>query len=176
MEQKSQEKTEAAVLLNKGFQFKIKYAVPPKGIYKWLGAPAKTEVRVLEFKEPTLAVLDLITDRYLELEITEPTDNAEVKDHIRAATQTAAANAAKMAEIIAIFALGEDCFKFDGRHYEYDVKRVRELASLVFHNVKPSEMQSIITATTAIANLPNFLLSIRLTGASRTTMTAHLVE
>lgn len=176
MGQNKQEKTEVSLLLDKGYQYRLRYQIPPKGIYKWLNAPTKTAVRILEFKQPTLAVLDLVTERYLALEITEPGKDAQTSAHIQSAVKTAADNAAAMAEIIAIFALGEDCFKFDGRHYEYDVKKVRDLAALVFHNVTPEEMKTIITATTALANLPDFLNSIRLTGASRTTMAANLVE
>lgn len=172
----NQEKKEIQVLLNKGYQFKIRYTVPPKGIRKWLGARPETKALILEFKQPTLAVLDLVTERYLALEITEPGKDAQTSTHIQSAVKTAADNAAAMAEIIAIFALGEDCFKFDGRHYDYDAKKVRDLAALVFHNVTPEEMKTIITATTALANLPDFLNSIRLTGASRTTMAANLVE
>lgn len=172
----TQEKSEVAVLLNKGYRFSIKYTIPPKGLKKWLGAKPKTETRILEIKQPTLAVLDLVTDRFLSLNITETDKSADVDTHIHAAAKTATDNASRMAEIIAIFALGEDCFKFDGRRYKYDAKKILDLYTLIYHNVKPSEMKNIISAATALANLADFLLSIRLTGASRTTMAANLVE
>ena len=172
----NQEKTEIQVLLNKGYQFKIRYTVPPRGIRKWLGARPKTEVRVFEIKQPTLAVLDLATEKLLTLKITETDKSENVDTHIHAAAKTATDCAETMSEIIAIFALGEECFNFNGRAYSYDEKKVKNLANLFFHTVKPAEMKTIISAATALANLPDFLISIRLTGASRTTMTANLVE
>lgn len=173
--EKEQEKREADVLLNRGYKFKIQYTVRPTGIKKIFGISPKIENRIFEIKQPTLAVLDLVSSRFLTLKITETDKSADVDTHIHAATQTAAENAKTMSEIIAIFALGEECFNFDGRTYLYDEKKVKKLANLIFHNVKPSEMKNIISAATALANLPDFLLSIRLTGASRTTIAANLV-
>lgn len=166
-----QEQREIEVLLNKGYKFQITYLSK-----KWWFSKPKIEKRILEIKQPTLAVLDLVSERFLTLKITDTEKTADVDTHIHAATKTAAENAKTMSEIIAIFALGENCFEFDGRNYKFRENEVKNLAKLIFHNVKPSDMKNIISAATALANLPDFLISIRLTGASRTTMTANLVE
>lgn len=170
----NQEKKEINVLLNKGFDYIIRTRETKGG---FLRKAEKEKIIKLEFKEPTLAVLDVVSDKYLQLNITEPKeDDADTSNRLRAVQFTVHDNAAKMAEIIAIFALGENCFNFDGRRYEYDDARVTSLADVIYHNVTPTEMLKIISALTALSNLPNFLSSIRLTGASRTTTAASLVE
>lgn len=130
---------------------------------------------LLEFREPTLAVLDLVTERYLKMEIEESRKDAETSAHIRAANKTVHANVDKMAEIIAIFALGENCFTFDGRRYVIDFGKIKDLAKIIKHAIKPGELEKIISVMTALANLPAFLVSTTLVGAARTTR-ADMVE
>ncbi len=174
MENLKQEQKESAILINKGFEIKLCYKVTKRKFLFW--EETKTEIKNLTFKEPTLAVLDIVTDRFLRLEITEPQKNAEPAEVLRTANLTATNNAEKMAEIIAVFALGENVFDFDGRKYHYNAKRVLNLTKKIFHNIKPSLLISIVSQLTALSNLPNFLHSIRLTGANRTTTPAALVE
>lgn len=166
---KQQERREIDALLNKGFTITITYT------QKKLFRKPQEKTMLLEFREPTLAVLDLVTERYLKMEIEESRKDAETSAHIRAANKTVHANVDKMAEIIAIFALGENCFTFDGRRYVIDFGKIKDLAKIIKHAIKPGELEKIISVMTALANLPAFLVSTTLVGAARTTR-ADMVE
>lgn len=167
-----QEKKEINILLNKGFNFNIQYK-EKKSFWRSLfqGKTAEIKTKTLEFREPTLAVLDLATDLFLNI-------NAETddKNDLKKTFKTVKENADKMAKIVAVFALGEDCFEYSGNRYKIKEKQISELANLIFLNLKPSELEHITMLMTALSNLPDFLTSIRLLGASRTTQPAHLVE
>lgn len=168
-ESKNQERREIDALLNKGFSVSIKYTV--KKVFR------KPEERtmLLEFREPTLAVLDLVTERYLNMSIEEVKKDAPSADHIRQANKNVHANADKMAEILAIFALGENCFTYDCRRYLIEFKKIKDLAGIIKHAIKPGELEKLISIMTALANLPAFLVSTTLVGAARTTR-ADMVE
>lgn len=167
---KKQERREIDALLNKGFSITISYT------QKKLFRKPQEKTMLLEFREPTLATLDLVTERFLNMEIEETKKEAETSAHIRAANKTVHANADKMAEIIAIFALGENCFTYDGRRYCIEYKKIKDLAGIIKHAIKPGELEKIISVMTALANLPAFLVSTTLIGAARTTRRADMVE
>lgn len=174
MENKNIEKNEIRLLLDNGFQITIKTKAERRKFFFW----RKKEFicKILDFKEPTLAVLDLVTEKFLNLNIFDTKKEEPAHVHIRNANKTVKENAEKMAEIIAIFALGEDCFLYNGTRYLYQKKEVEKLKNIIFHTLQPHELENIISQLTALSNLPDFMVSTRLTGANRTTAPAALVE
>lgn len=179
MAKEHHETREASILASGGFKYEIKYTATEygKGLRGLFREPRKVErTETLIFQEPTLAVLDLVTDIYLRMRITDPQPGASASDTIHCANKTAHDNTRLMAEVIAVFALGEKSFIRDGETYRRDDKAIIRLRNLVLHNITPGQMEKLISLCTALGNLPGFLNSIRLTGASRTTMPADLVE
>ena len=54
--------------------------------------------------------------------------------------------------------------------YEEDRRRLEELTDLFFHAVKPSELFRLTMTINAMCNLGDFIHSIRLMSAARTTV------
>lgn len=174
-----QESREASILTGGGFRYEIKYTATEygRGLRGLFRGPQKTErTETLTFREPTLAVLDLVTDIYLRMRITDPQPGASASDTIHCANKTAHDNTRLMAEVVAVFALGEQSFIREGFTYHRDERAITRLRDLILHTTTPGQMEKLISLCTALGNLPGFLNSIRLTGASRTTTPANLVE
>lgn len=174
-----QERREIDVLLNKGFNIDVTYTEKKykDGLMAIFEKPMEVTKKItLEFREPTLAVLDLVTAEYLNLRITEPPADSPSAKVIASAHKTVSDNARSMARIVAIFALGEKAFVCNGTDYDINVDDIERLTEIIFHWATPKKLERIISLCTALSNLPDFLTSIRLTGASRTTRPANLVE
>lgn len=129
-----------------------------------------TETKVYKIKEPTLATLDRLSLLWLQMEIDETKlgDN----DYLRTARALASKEAAKLAEVVAVAVLGEDYYiaTYDGTTYrrKEDKKALRDLTRLFFHTLKPSELLTLAIIVTNVSNLGDFVNSMRLMSAART--------
>ena len=88
--------------------------------------------------------------------------------------------ARKTAEIVAIAVLGEDYFISTDRGGWFtrkeDKEALRRLTSTFFHSLKPSELFTLAVLITNVSNLGDFINSIRLMSATRTSDPTHLIE
>lgn len=129
-----------------------------------------TETKVYTIKEPTLATLDRLSLLWLQMEIDETKLGDD--DYLRTARALANKEAAKLAKVVAVAVLGEDYYiaTFDGVTYrrKEDKKALRDLTRLFFHTLKPSELLTLAIIVTNVSNLGDFVNSMRLMSATRT--------
>ncbi len=129
-----------------------------------------TEKKVYVIQEPTLATLDRLSLLWLQMEIDETKLNDD--DYLRTARTLANKEAKQLAEVVATAVLGEDYYiaTFDGTTYrrKEDRKTLRDLTRLFFHTLKPSELLTLAIIITNVSNLGDFVNSMRLMSATRT--------
>ena len=137
-----------------------------------------TEKKVFKIQEPTLNTLDRLSALWLQMEIDEAklTDNG----YLNAAKKMAQKEAHRLAEVVAIAVLGEDYYitTEKGGHYQRreDEKALQELKTLFLHTVTPSDLFTLAVHITNVSNLGDFINSIRLMSAARTSDPTHLIE
>lgn len=170
------EREELNLLIQRGVKFQVtrKVAKRRKG-FKGFFMKAETveETSVYEIHEPTLAVLDRISDIGLDMALDEGVLQ-EGKAVIPEARRLAKQNAARMARIIAIAVLGEDYHITEidrfGRIKRYnDDKELDRITDVFFHSIKPSKLAALSATVTSMSNLGDFLASMRLMSGARTT-------
>ena len=129
-----------------------------------------TETKVYTIQEPTLATLDRLSLIWLRMEIDETKLGDD--DYLRTARALANKEAKQLAEIVATAVLGEDYYiaTFDGTTYrrKEDRKALHDLTRLFFHTLKPSELLTLAIIITNVSNLGDFINSMRLMSAART--------
>jgi len=80
----------------------------------------------------------------------------------------------RMARIVALAVLGEDYIIATGEghrtRYTHDEKRLKELTEIFYKNIKPSKLVQLTILVNQMSNIGDFINSIRLMSASRTTM------
>lgn len=137
-----------------------------------------TENRVFKIQEPTLATLDRLSAIWVQLEIDEARLTDE--DYLKTAKNVAANGTRKLAEIVAIAVLGEDYYiaTDKGGYFtrKEDTKALKRLTDTFFHALKPSELFTLAVLITNVSNLGDFINSIRLMSATRTSDPTHLIE
>jgi len=153
------EQQELNLLIERGYQFTIPVFVRKR--FKVV-----KEQRTYIIKEPTLAVLDVISEVSLKLDINEKSLN---DNPIYEARRLATKNAALMARVIALAVVGEDYFVSVGRKIQYNESEVKKLTKIFYTTLKPSDLRKLCEVITSIANLGDFLNSMRLTSGARTT-------
>lgn len=131
-----------------------------------------TETKKYTIKEPTLAILDLISAEQIKIVVDEEKIASEIG--MNEAKKLAAIHSKRMAKIIALTVLGEDYFKpiQNGSGYKYvtDDKSLEKLTMIFMSNIKPSRLVQLTLLITTIENLGDFTNSIRLMSANRTMM------
>lgn len=169
------ERQELNALINRGMRFEVERTsfVRQPGLLGWL-KKRKKHVERLTYKiqEPTLAVLDLIAAEQIDLHIDEIIMSSETG--LQEARKIAKQHTKRLAKIVALAVLGEDYIRVTqvGARfkYDYDDKRLEELTNIFFSHIKPSRLFGLVSAINAISNLGDFMNSIRLMSANRTTM------
>lgn len=169
---------EAAVLLQQGADFKVQYTETTGWLF-W--KKKRQRVRTFTLEEPTLSILDEISAIALQFDYSEK--ELKAKDNTAAvseARRAVHANAQKLAEIIAIAALGEEgCYEIrtNGGLFraKKNKKKIQSLAAQIYHIATPSQIHALATKVATISNLPNFIASIRLLSA-RTTQPENRIE
>lgn len=161
------ETNELEVLLDRGFTIELKYKISrfPSWLTSLFWVLRHSVVEKSEkftFKEPTLAVLDRVSLEYMDLEQSAD-DIAKYGESV--AKRVAYRQAATMARIIAIFALGEKIFNPD---YSENTREFRRVSDLMLHAFTPSKMVKLVGILSTLSNIPAFLNTIRLIGTTRT--------
>lgn len=172
------EREELNLLVKRGVKFDILYTrlVRSKGIRGFFQRKRREDVvETYEVHEPTLAVLDRLSDVWLDLHFNEDILDAGGKDTLTEAKKIANDNANKLARVVAIAVLGEDYHVIEvgvgGKVRRYnDDKELDRLTELFFHTIQPSKLLTIANAILNISNLGDFIGSMRLMSGARTTL------
>ena len=137
-----------------------------------------TEKRVFKIEEPTLNTLDRLSALWLQMEIDET--RLQEADYLNAAKKMANKEAKRLAEVVATAVLGEDYYTTidKGGYFKRteNKQELKRLTSLFLHTVKPSELFTLAVLITNVSNLGDFINSIRLMSATRTSDPTHLIE
>lgn len=137
-----------------------------------------TEKKVFKIKEPTLSTLDRLSALWLQMEIDET--KLKEADYLNAAKKLANKEAHRLAEVVAIAVLGEDYYITTEKNGVYkraeDREALNNLTSLFMHSCKPSDLFTLAVLITNVSNLGDFINSIRLMSATRTSDPTHLIE
>lgn len=171
------EREELNLLIRKGQKFTVRYTITKKEKRRLLRSKTVEEERAetFEIKEPTLAVLDRLSNEWLEMSLDESALSEGGTQTLVEAKRATAENTYRMARIIAIAVLGEDYYtktinQKTGRvQFANDEKELDRLTDLFFHTIKPSELVILCQCITNIANLGDFIGSMRLMSGARTT-------
>ena len=171
------EKIEIETLLDKGATIEVDVTTykRKRGIFGLLQKRERVVVREKHvIKQPTLAVLDLIASEQILLNIDE-SEMASEQGMQRARTM-AKEQCMRMARIVAMAIIGEDYFQFTGKKYVHADKELDRLSEMLYHNVKPSLLLKYCIFINTMSNLGDFINSIRLMSAARTTMPIRVEE
>ena len=177
----SAEKNELNTLIDKGVNFDVERTIYVRqngflGYFK--KRYAKTETLKFTIKEPTLAVLDLMSAEQIEMTIDEAVMSSELG--VQEAKKMAGSYGKKLSRLVAIAVLGNDYIKPKksglGVKYKYDDKKLDSLAELFFIHIKPSKLLQLAILVNTMSNLGDFTNSIRLMSANRTTMPIRVEE
>ncbi len=179
------EREELNLLIRKGQKFAVRYTITKKE-KRLLGLRSRTveeeHAEAFELKEPTLAVLDRLSAHWLEMTLDEKALEAGGAETLAEAKRATADNTKRMAQVLAIAVLGEDYHiktadRKTGRIiYSNDDKELERLTDLFFHTIKPSELVILCQRITNIANLGDFIGSMRYMSGARTTQRSNRIE
>ena len=179
------EREELNLLIRKGQKFAVRYTIAKKE-KRLLGLRSRTveeeHAEAFELKEPTLAVLDRLSAHWLEMTLDEKALEAGGAETRAEAKRATADNTKRMAQVLAIAVLGEDYHiktadRKTGRIiYSNDDRELDRLTDLFFHTIKPSELVILCQRITNIANLGDFIGSMRYMSGARTTQRSNRIE
>lgn len=171
------EREELNLLIKRGVKFDVTRKVRrrKKGFKAFFSKPQTVEETTsFEIHEPTLSVLDRISELSLSMAFDEEALKTEGDAVIAEAKQLTKDNAERLARVIAIAVLGEDYHitevtRFGKTRKRNDDKELNRLTSLFFHTIKPSKLVALAATVTNVSNLGDFLASMRLLSGARTT-------
>lgn len=179
------EREELNLLIRQGQKFAVRYTITKKE-KRLLGLRRRTveeeHAEAFELKEPTLAVLDRLSAHWLEMTLDEKALESGGAETLAEAKRATADNTKRMARVIAIAVLGENYHiktveRGTGRIiYSNDDKELDRLTDLFFHTIKPSELVILCQRITNIANLGDFIGSMRYMSGARTTQRSNRIE
>lgn len=180
-EQKKAEIQELNLLIDRGVSFEVERTIYKKrpGILGRIRKMVPENVKeTFIIHEPTLSVLDRIASEQIEIEIDE---NTILKDgYMNEVRKLTHEHSIRLARILAIAVAGEDAFIGQQQgsfcRYTYDDKHIAELTEIFIHGIKPSAMIQLASLVNTISNMGDFINSIRLMSASRTTMPIRIEE
>lgn len=167
------EQQELRQMIREGITFDVEITCRRRkpGFWGYFRKPqAVTEKKVYRIEEPTLATLDRLSSLWLKMTI----DETKLGDgnYLATAKQMAGKEARTLAEVVAVAVLGEALYitKPQGDHYTRrpDTAALQRLADTLYHAVKPSELLTLAILITNMSNLGDFINSIRLMSAART--------
>ena len=177
-----QERSELNALIGRGVSFEVEDIEVRHKTYLWGLFKKKVLVpitRKFVIEEPTLGTLDRLSAEWVEMAIDEGLFKDE--DSMLQARMLTKKHALRCAKVIAIAVLGSGYLipkagKGGGVRYEEDLERLDELTRLFARQIKPSELYQLYVLINAMCNLGDFLNSIRLMSADRTTIPIRIEE
>ena len=170
----TQERAELNALIGRGVTFDVddvELRITPRlfGLIRKKSIVPVT--RTFTIAEPTLGTLDRLSAEWIEMAIDE--EELKGEDAMMKARLLAKKHALRCAKVIALAVLGSDYLVpravRGGVAYDHDTKRLEELTALFARRIKPSELFQLYTLIGAMCNFGDFLNSIRLMSADRTT-------
>lgn len=178
----SQKRHELNRLINQGVTFEVQdHEVQTKsylwGLYK---RPSIVPItRTFTIEEPTLGTLDRLSSEWLEMAIDEAklkSDNSVNQAHL-----ITHKHALRCAKVIALAVLGSDYLvpkvsKGGVVRYTEDKERLDDLTQLFARSIKPSELYQLYLLINMMCNLGDFMNSIRLMSANRTTSPTRIED
>jgi len=181
LEALEKEQNELRLMIEKGVTFDVEvthYRRKP-GFFGFFRKREKvTEKKVFSIQEPTLSTLDRLSALWLQMEIDET--KLQEADYLNAAKKMARKEANRLAEVVATAVLGEDYYTAidKGGYYKRteNKKELQRLTSFFLHTIKPSDLFTLAVLITNVSNLGDFINSIRLMSATRTSDPTHLIE
>lgn len=177
-----QEKAELNALINKGVSFEVadtKIEVKRR-FFGLIKKRVVVEVkRRFKIEEPTLGTLDRLSAEWIEFAIDEATLQSD--DGMQKARTLAHSHSMRCAKVVALAVLGSDYLiptpgKGGVVRYVEDTKELEYLTYLFARQIKPSKLYQLYVLINAMCNLGDFLNSIRLMSADRTTMPIRIEE
>lgn len=175
-----QEKRELNALINKGVEFDVE-DFELQEVKRFLFIKKRVPVKIkrhFKVEQPTLGTLDRLSAEWIEFDIDEAqlkSDNA--MQHVMTMTYK---HTRRCAKIIALAVLNSDYLipkNVNGAvRYAEDKKRLDELTDLFLRTIKPSKLYELYILIRTMSNLGDFLNSIRLMSADRTTMPIRIEE
>jgi hypothetical protein len=162
------EREELNLLISKGIKFSVSFTA-----LRMFRKPA-AKTRTYEIKQPTLATLDRISALSVDMVI-DKSDLQNSEEAISKAWLLVSENCRKLAQVVALAALGEDyCVRRFSLAklrfiWVYRNKALSRLTDLFFHTIKPSQLAHLTAAITNISNLADFTYSMRLLSGARST-------
>lgn len=132
------------------------------------GIPVTIGGKTYTMHEPTLAVMDAMSEEWLEFP--ELPDDMDVYKAIEIGKKEASEHAPRMARVIAMALLGESMFGLLGTW------RLKRMQKRIMHSIKPSELKPIVEIMTATSGLVNFTISMKLMSTAVTTKAKTDIE
>jgi len=171
------ERDELNLLVQRGIKFDItiKARKPVKGIKGFFCKKEFIEeIKTFEIHEPTLSVLDRLSEITVNMIIDKDDFTNESQDIIANARKTVKDNSLRLARVVAIATLGEnyhitEISKSGKVKRMNDDKEIERLTDLFFHSITPSKLAGIASLITNISNLADFISSMQLLSGARTT-------
>lgn len=178
------ERDELNLMIQNGVKFSVSRKVyrRGRGLLGYFQRHPETVKETFVIQEPTLNTLDRLSALWIEMDIPEAELTAGGAKTLQAAKRVAAKNTRRMARIVAIAVLGEDYYYTEqepnGRIREKkDDKELDRLTALFAHSVKPSDLLGLTQTITSVANLGDFIASMRyMSGATTTQTIADRIE
>ncbi len=169
------ERDELSLMIQRGVKFHVSRKVYKRGrgLLGYFQRHPETVTETFVIQEPTLNTLDRLTEIWVDM----PLPEAELTSPgtaIGAAKRVARENTRRMARIVAIAVLGEDYYyttqEANGRiRQRTDDKELDRLTDLFAHSIKPSDLRGLSQTVTNIANLADFIASMRYMSGAKTT-------
>ena len=162
-------------LCDTGFHFTVTRNVRThaKGIRRLFDCKSRVKTEELQFTvlQPTLNVLDRMAPHMVRFQrYADRVKGAEDTELLEAAKSTIV-EARNMARLVAIMVLGEayNIYDENRKRYIHDDAELQRLEDIMFHHIKPARLFSLCEACLAVANLADFMNSIRLMAAETET-------
>jgi hypothetical protein len=171
-----QEKAELNALINKGIIFEVtdtQFEVQKK-LFGLITKRVPTKVqKQFRIQEMTLGTLDRLSSEWIEFAIDE--ERMQSNDGMQRARTLIKEHSLRCAKIIAIAVLDADILipKYGNNgvvRYVEDTARLEYLTALFARTIKPSKLYQLNVLINTMSNLGDFVNSIRLMCADRTTM------
>lgn len=160
-------------MINHGLRFDVKIAVKQRrpGLLGYFRKRViEKQTHIFSIYEPTLSTLDRLSALWLKMELDETKLTGD--DFLATAKKLTATQTKLMAEVVATAVLGEDYYITTERRgrliYTPDDARLQELTATFYHSVKPSQLLTLAVLISNVANLGDFISSMRLMSAART--------
>ncbi len=160
------ERQELRILIRKGMSFSTVGKMPRKWWQFWKKPVSLGRTHTI--KEPTLAVLDLLSTYWVDMQ-----EDVKAGDETISPLKLQKKYALKMSEIVAIATLGEECFD---EKYNVRWKKINEEAKYFAHNVHTQDLLKITEFVTLSGNIMDFMDSMGSMCLARSTKRKDNIE